>query len=61
LSWLAIARVPLFADGSGQKRLPPEVTADIAKVSSAPAYSPLETTFGHGIVGGYMDSFERQR
>jgi signal transduction histidine kinase len=55
-----VLSVPMFADGSGQRRVPPEVTADIAKVSSAPIYSPLETTFGHGIVGGYMDSFETQ-
>jgi signal transduction histidine kinase len=55
-----VLSVPMFSDGSGQRRVPPEVTTDIAKVSSAPIYSPLETTFGHGIVGGYMDSFATQ-
>jgi signal transduction histidine kinase len=55
-----ILSVPLFADGSGQRRAPPEVTADIARVSSAPVYSALQTTLGHGIVGGYMDDFETQ-
>ena len=55
-----VLSVPMFADGSGQRRVPPEVTTDIARVSYAPIYSPLETTFGHGIVGGYMDSFETQ-
>jgi len=55
-----ILSVPLFADGSGQRRVPREVTADIARVSSAPIYSALQTTFGHGIVGGYMDDFETQ-
>ena len=55
-----ILSVPFFADGSGQRRVPPEVTADIARVSSAPVYSSLQTTFGHGIVGGYMDDFATQ-
>ncbi len=50
--------VPVFEDGSGQPRLPPEVAADVARVSSAPVYAPVDTFFGRGIVGGYMDSFE---
>ena len=55
-----ILNVPVFADGSGQRRVPPEVRADIARVSSAPVYSAMATTFGHGIIGGYMDDFEIQ-
>ncbi|MBT1514451.1 PAS domain-containing protein [Bradyrhizobium sp. SRL28] len=50
--------VPVFVDGSGRPRMPPEVAADVARVSSAPGYAPAATFFGHGIVGGYMDSFE---
>jgi PAS domain S-box-containing protein len=49
---------PVFVDGSGRPRVPPEVTADVARVSTAPVYSPIATFFGQGIVGGYMDSFE---
>jgi PAS domain S-box-containing protein len=51
---------PVFADGSGQPRLPPDVAADVTKASAAPAYAPIDTLFGTGIVGGYMDSFEAQ-
>ena len=50
--------VPVFTDGSGRPRIPPEVAADVARVSSAPVYAPAATLFGQGIVGGYMDSFE---
>ncbi len=50
--------VPVFEDGSGRPRVPPEVAADVARVSSAPVYAPAATFFGLGIVGGYMDSFE---
>ena len=50
--------VPVFEDGSGRPRLPPEVAADVSRLSSAPVYAPAATFFGLGIVGGYMDSFE---
>jgi signal transduction histidine kinase len=55
-----ILSLPMFADGSGQRRVPPQVTADIARVSTAPVYSAVQTTLGHGVVGGYMDDFETQ-
>jgi C4-dicarboxylate-specific signal transduction histidine kinase len=48
----------VFRDGAGAPRVPPEVAADIARVSAAPVYSPASTFFGQGIVGGYMDSYE---
>jgi signal transduction histidine kinase len=50
----------VFVDGAGQPRAPPEVAAGIAKVSSAPVYSPISSYLGTGAVGGYMDSWEEQ-
>ena len=50
--------LPVFMDGSGHKRTPRQVAADIVKASNAPVYAPYDTFFGLGIVGGYMDSFE---
>jgi PAS domain S-box-containing protein len=52
--------VPYFGDGSGQPRVPVEVAADVSKASPAPVYSPLATSLGRGIVGGYTDSYESQ-
>jgi C4-dicarboxylate-specific signal transduction histidine kinase len=49
---------PVFQDGSGRPRVPPEVAADITTASSAPVYAPIPTLFEKGIVGGFMDSFE---
>jgi PAS domain S-box-containing protein len=49
----------VFQDGAGTPRVPPEVAVDVARgASAAPVYSPASTFFGHGIVGGYMDSYE---
>ena len=53
-----VARVVTATDGSGRARVPAEVAADVAKISSAPVYASVSTFFGRGIVGGYMDSFE---
>jgi signal transduction histidine kinase len=52
--------VPVFADGSGQPRVPPDVAADVSKASPAPVYSPMATSLGRGIVGGYTNSYEAQ-
>jgi PAS domain S-box-containing protein len=52
--------VPVFADGTGQPRVPPEVAAEVSKRSPAPVYSPLATSLGQGIVGGYTNSYETQ-
>jgi C4-dicarboxylate-specific signal transduction histidine kinase len=52
--------VPVFVDGSGIPRVPPDVADDVTKASPAPVYAPVPTLFDHGIVGGYMDSFEAQ-
>jgi signal transduction histidine kinase len=47
-----------FVDGSGQTYSSAKVAADVAKVSPAPVYSPISTSLGEGVVGGYMDSWE---
>jgi signal transduction histidine kinase len=52
--------LPVFVDGSGRPRIPPEVVAEVTHASSAPAYAPIATFFGQGIVGGFMDSYEAQ-
>jgi signal transduction histidine kinase len=49
-----------FVDNDGVPRLPPDVAENVAKVSSAPVYSPISSYFGRGIVGGYMDSWEEE-
>ena len=49
-----------LADGSGQARTTSEVAADLARVSSAPIYSPVAGTIGTGILGGYSDDWEAQ-
>jgi PAS domain S-box-containing protein len=49
--------MPFFEDGSD---VPSEVASEIAKMSSAPAYSPVTTLFGGSIVGGRMDSYSSQ-
>ena len=49
-----------LTDGSGQARATPEVAADLAKVSSAPVYSPVAGIIGKGILGAYADDWEAQ-
>jgi signal transduction histidine kinase len=49
-----------LTDGSGQARATPEVAADLARVSSAPVYSPVAGTIGMGVLGGYADDWEAQ-
>ena len=49
-----------LTDGSGQPRATPEVAADVARVSSAPVYSPVAGTIGKGVLGGYADDWEAQ-
>jgi hypothetical protein len=48
----------VFVDGTGLPRVPPDVTAAVVNVSTAPVYSPVSSFFGRGIIGGYMDSFD---
>jgi signal transduction histidine kinase len=43
-------------DGRGQPYVPRNVAEELARVSKAPVYSPVETQLGFGIVGGSMFS-----
>jgi signal transduction histidine kinase len=52
--------MPIFDDGLGLDRIGSEVALDVARASSAPTYSPVETLLGGGIVGGNMDSLAQQ-
>jgi len=49
-----------LTDGSGQARATPEVAADLARMSSAPVYSPVAGVVGKGVLGGYADDWEAQ-
>jgi signal transduction histidine kinase len=51
---------PFLADGSGAAHSTSEVAADLARVSSAPVYSPVAGTIGTGVLGGYADDWEAQ-
>jgi signal transduction histidine kinase/ABC-type uncharacterized transport system substrate-binding protein len=44
-----------FADDQGKRYVSPDVVSGVAKVASAPVYSPYATSIGSGIVGGYSD------
>ena len=51
--------LPLLADGAGKKFHAPESLSLISQVSAAPVYSCWEVLLGHGIVGGYLNSYEK--
>ncbi len=44
-------------DGSGRERYA-DFIDELTSASTAPVYAPYSSSLGHGIVGGYMDSFE---
>lgn len=48
----------LFVDRTGRYHVAYELAEDVAKASSAPAYAPIDTFLGRGIVGGHMGTFE---
>jgi signal transduction histidine kinase len=52
--------MPIFDDGLGVERIGSEVASAVARASSAPTYSPMETLLGGGIIGGRMDSLAQQ-
>lgn len=45
-------------DGTGRFFVPREVAAELSAVAGAPMYGVYDTYLGHGIVGGYLDTFE---
>jgi len=48
----------LFVDADGRYLVAYEFAAEIAKVSTAPIYGPIDTFLGRGVVGGHMGTFE---
>lgn len=50
----------MFRDGAGSSHDPADVLVRLAPVSGAPVYSPFGPTFGKGITGGSLTSFEEQ-
>jgi len=51
--------LPLLADGAGKKFHAPVSLSLISRASRAPVYSCWDVLLGHGIVGGYLNSFEK--
>jgi PAS domain S-box-containing protein len=52
--------LPLLEDGAGKKFNAPESLSQISRASNAPVYGFWDVLLGHGIVGGYLNSFEEQ-
>ena len=48
----------MVRDATGRNYQTPIVAKQVAEASRAPVYGALETTFGQGIIGGVMASFE---
>src|SRR5262249_34148310 len=46
------------ADGTGRSFVAPDVAAEIASVTSAPVYSPVQTLLQRGVVGGHVELFD---
>ena len=49
----------MFADGAGRFFIQPEMAREVADASGAPVYTPYEGQLGTGVIGGFMNSFER--
>ncbi len=54
----AVLYLTVTRDGDGVPYLPRDVAERLSRASSAPIYSVYDTYVGHGIVGGFMDTFE---
>ncbi len=50
----------LLEDGAGKKFDAPKSLSQISRASNAPVYGFWDVLLGHGIVGGYLNSFEEQ-
>jgi signal transduction histidine kinase len=46
-----------FRDGSGRTFVPTDVADEVTAASVAPVYAPYDAFMGHGIVGGYMETY----
>jgi len=49
----------IFRDGAGKSFVPWEALSLIARAANAPVFGLYETFLGHGIVGGWLVSFEQ--
>jgi PAS domain S-box-containing protein len=50
--------LPVIVDGAGKKFIAPESLSLVSQASAVPVYSCWEVLLGHGMVGGYLSSFE---
>ncbi|HLQ90733.1 MAG TPA: ATP-binding protein [Xanthobacteraceae bacterium] len=48
----------VFLDSEGKSHVPAEVAAAVAAKSPGPVYSPYDSHFGKGVVGGYFESLD---
>ena len=49
----------MFADRDGRLFISPDIVPELTEASAAPVYSPYETYIGQGVVGGYVESFDK--
>jgi PAS domain S-box-containing protein len=54
----AVLYLSVSVDGDGIPFVSRDVAQKLSRASSAPIYSVYDTYVGHGIVGGFMDTFE---
>lgn len=48
----------VFEDAEGQRFIPADVTAELARTSGAPTYSVYSTAIGRGALGGHVETFD---
>ena len=49
----------LFRDGTGRTFIPRDAMNELSKVANAPMYGIFNNLIGHGIIGGYLEDFEK--
>ncbi|MGE3875966.1 MAG: ATP-binding protein [Parvibaculaceae bacterium] len=54
----AVLYLTYVRDGENVPYIPRDVADKISRAANVPVYSVYDTYLGHGIVGGYMDTFE---
>jgi PAS domain S-box-containing protein len=50
----------IFQDGAGKSFIPRDALVQVAEVASVPVYGYYDSYLGHGIVGGFVASFETE-
>jgi signal transduction histidine kinase len=56
----AICYLGIFRDRLGEAQVPAQVAHQLSRVASAPVFGIVDTFLGAAVVGGYMDSAERE-